>query len=179
MSRTKHTTLPAALDAGLYELVREIPPGSVATYGQLARLRGGGSLAGEWLDHVIDSGKIATLHLAVLVSFYTSGVDPAWWLAVPIGFGVFYVVHFSGMLLTELLVRLDAARRGEVHAAGSASRLMSVLKLPTDYGLLCLSFVLLGFDPLFRWVYLLLALAMAGYTVLVLGRWYGQLRKLG
>ena len=38
MSRTKHTTLPAALDAELYELVREIPAGSVATYGQLARL---------------------------------------------------------------------------------------------------------------------------------------------
>ena len=40
MSRTKHTTLPAALDAELYELVREIPAGSVATYGQLARLLG-------------------------------------------------------------------------------------------------------------------------------------------
>ena len=40
MSRTKHSTLPAALDAELYELVREIPAGSVATYGQLARLLG-------------------------------------------------------------------------------------------------------------------------------------------
>lgn len=40
MSRTKHTTLPAALDSELYELVREIPAGSVATYGQLARLLG-------------------------------------------------------------------------------------------------------------------------------------------
>lgn len=39
MSRTKHSTLPAALDAELYELVR-IPAGSVATYGQLARLLG-------------------------------------------------------------------------------------------------------------------------------------------
>ena len=34
------TTLPAALDAELYELVRQIPAGSVATYGQLARLLG-------------------------------------------------------------------------------------------------------------------------------------------
>src|SRR5215213_8858275 len=41
-----------------------------AADGQLARLRGGGTLAGEWLDHVIDSFKIATLHLAMLVSVF-------------------------------------------------------------------------------------------------------------
>ena len=37
--------------------------------GQLARLRGGGSPAGEWLDHVIDATKIAVLHLAVFASW--------------------------------------------------------------------------------------------------------------
>ena len=35
--------------------------------GQLARLRGGGSLTGEWLDHIVDSAKELSLHLAVLV----------------------------------------------------------------------------------------------------------------
>jgi phosphatidylglycerophosphate synthase len=39
-----------------------------AADGQLARLRGGGSIAGEWLDHVVDAAKIASLHLAVLMS---------------------------------------------------------------------------------------------------------------
>ena len=39
-----------------------------AADGQLARLRGGGSLLGEWLDHMIDSVKVAALHLAVLVT---------------------------------------------------------------------------------------------------------------
>lgn len=32
--------------------------------GQVARLRGGGSLAGEWLDHVLDSTKLVALPIA-------------------------------------------------------------------------------------------------------------------
>ena len=48
--------------------------------GQLARLRGGGSLLGEWLDHMIDSVKVAALHLAVLVSLYRNfDLDPPGW----------------------------------------------------------------------------------------------------
>ena len=54
--------------------------------GQLARLRGGGSLTGEWLDHVIDSFKISTLHLAVLVMAYRFFPTPTWWLLVPLVF---------------------------------------------------------------------------------------------
>ena len=38
--------------------------------GQLARLRGSGSLSGEYLDHTVDCVKTATLHLAVLISWY-------------------------------------------------------------------------------------------------------------
>ena len=38
--------------------------------GQLARLYGGGSKAGEWLDHTIDCVKTLTLHLAVVISWY-------------------------------------------------------------------------------------------------------------
>lgn len=145
--------------------------------GQVARLTGGGSLVGEWLDHVVDSGKIATLHVAVLVAFYRAGAD-ALWLGVPLLFMVFYVVHFFGMLLTELLARLYRAERALPKAEPSASLAMSVLKLPTDYGVLCLAFVAWGFVPLFRWVYLLLALAMVGYTVLVLGKWYREVSAL-
>ena len=36
--------------------------------GQLARLRGGGSKSGEWLDHTVDCVKTSSLHLVVLVS---------------------------------------------------------------------------------------------------------------
>jgi phosphatidylglycerophosphate synthase len=47
--------------------------------GQLARLRGGGSVSGEWLDHVVDAAKIATLHLAVLVNWFRFDDGPAAW----------------------------------------------------------------------------------------------------
>ncbi|HSU37703.1 MAG TPA: CDP-alcohol phosphatidyltransferase family protein, partial [Propionibacteriaceae bacterium] len=68
-----------------------------AADGQLARLRGGGSLLGEWLDHMIDSVKVAALHLAVLVTLYRNfDLDPLWF-AVPIGFTVVSSVHFFGM----------------------------------------------------------------------------------
>ena len=55
---------------------------------------------------------------------------------------------------------------------------MPLLKLPTDYGLLCLTFILLGQVTWFVGVYTLLALAMLGYTALVLPKWYGDIRRL-
>ena len=150
-----------------------------AADGQLARLRGGGSLTGEWLDHVIDSFKIATLHLAVLIGIYRFlDVAPVW-LLVPIVFSAVYVIHFFGMLLTDLLTRNARLTLGMGREAAQAgSSLMSVLKLPTDYGLLCLSFLLLAYPPAFLWFYLLLTVANAGYTLLVLGVWYKRLRGL-
>ena len=55
---------------------------------------------------------------------------------------------------------------------------MSILKLPTDYGFLCLSFLLLAWPTAFAVVYTGFALAMVGYTALVLPRWYGRMKKL-
>lgn len=150
-----------------------------AADGQLARLRGGGSLLGEWLDHVIDSGKIATLHLAVLISLWRFSAGPDWWLAVPLLFSVVNVVHFFGFLLTELLTRLHYARRQQpLPAKGEASLLMSAIKIPTDYGLLCLVFALFGWPALFVPIYAVLALASAGYTGLVLLRWAKRVAEL-
>ena len=149
-----------------------------AADGQLARLRGGGSLAGEWLDHVIDSGKIATLHLAVAVMVSRSlGLDPVWTL-VPLAFSAVGVVHFFGMLLTELLGRLHAAGTTSAGPPARASMVMSVAKLPTDYGLLCLSFVLLGLPMVFFLFYTVLAVATVGYTSLVLVAWYRRVAQL-
>lgn len=149
-----------------------------ASDGQLARLRGGGTLSGEWLDHSIDSVKIATLHLAVLVAAYRYFPVPRWWLLVPLAFTAAYVVHFFGMLLTDLLTRVRSAQTGVTPATGAPSRLMSVLKLPTDYGFLCLSFLLLAWPIAFAVVYTAFAIAMVGYTAAVLPRWYGRLRRL-
>lgn len=149
-----------------------------AADGQLARLRGGGSLTGEWLDHLIDSGKIASLHLAVLIMAYRHFTVGRWWLLVPLMFSVAYVVHFFGMLLTDLLTRINSATTGAAAAVSPPSQLMSIVKLPTDYGLLCLSFVLLAVPSAFLVVYSALALAMVGYTALVLPRWYARVRRL-
>jgi len=38
--------------------------------GQLARLRGGGSPAGEWLDHMVDATKVVSMPLALGLGFY-------------------------------------------------------------------------------------------------------------
>ena len=151
-----------------------------AADGQLARLRGGGSLTGEWLDHVIDSFKIATLHLAVLIGIYRFFDVAPVWLLVPIVFSAVYVdpllrhaAHRSARPATRDSRSVWAAR---LPRPGRA--LMSVLKLPTDYGLLCLSFLLLAYPPAFLWFYLLLTVANVGYTLLVLGVWYKRLRAL-
>lgn len=147
--------------------------------GQLARLRGGGSMLGEWLDHVIDSVKIATLHLAVLVMMYRHYDLPNVWLLVPIGFGAVYVVHFFGMLLTELLGRVAHARLGQpVPPRGNGSRLVALAKLPTDYGLLCWVFVLVGWQTGFVAVYAFLGLMTAAYTALVLVSWARRVAAL-
>ncbi|WP_231979256.1 hypothetical protein [Tessaracoccus coleopterorum] len=58
------------------------------------------------------------------------------------------------------------------------STLASLLKLPTDYGILAVSFLLLAWPGVFAWVYLFLAVANAGYTLLVLPVWMRRLRAL-
>jgi phosphatidylglycerophosphate synthase len=150
-----------------------------AADGQLARLRGGGSMTGEWLDHVIDSFKIATLHLAVLIAAYRFfDVQPIW-LMVPILFSAVYVIHFFGMLLTDLLTRNARLTLGLGREEPQpASPVKSALKLPTDYGVLCLSFLLFAYPPAFLWFYLFLMAATAGYTALILASWYRRLRAL-
>lgn len=149
-----------------------------AADGQLARLRGGGSLIGEWLDHVIDAFKAATIHLAVLIMLYRMDVAEEW-LVVPLVFAAAYVVEFFGMLLTDLLSRNAQLRLGKpAPGPAKSSTLMSVMKLPTDYGVLCLSFLLLAVPVAFLWFYLLLAVANVAYTALVLIVWYRKLRVL-
>ena len=82
-----------------------------AADGQLARLRGGGSLSGEWLDHSVDSVKITTLHLAVLIHLYRFTDLDAAWLLVPIGFTV----------VDGRAVLRAAAQRADCGAAAASS----------------------------------------------------------
>jgi len=168
-------TWPVAIAVGLCLVVGY---GLDAADGQLARLRGGGSLLGEWLDHVIDSFKIATLHLAVLVMAFRHWHSDRW-LWVPLGFAAVYVIHFFGMLLTDLLARVHYAGRGEsLPKKGAGNMLMSALKLPTDFGFLALSFFTLGSRPVFQALYTFMFAGTAAYTLLVLPRWAQRINAL-
>jgi hypothetical protein len=56
--------------------------------------------------------------------------------------------------------------------------LRSLLVAPTDYGVLCLAFVLLGAPTVFLGTYALLALGTTAYVLLALGRWYREMGAL-
>lgn len=149
-----------------------------AADGQLARLQGSGSRAGEWLDHVIDAIKTASLHLAVLVCAYRFLDVPAAWLLVPLGFSVVSCVFFFAMTLTDQLRR--AARGQErmfLASDGSSSTAYSLAVLPTDYGVLCLALGLVAWPTLFVPVYSLLFVATAGFLVLALPKWFREMRR--
>ncbi|SHF73575.1 CDP-alcohol phosphatidyltransferase family protein [Geodermatophilus nigrescens] len=146
--------------------------------GQLARLRGGGSPAGEWLDHVVDSAKIASIHLAVFLGLSRVESLGRGWLLVPLAFSVVAVVHFSATLLNEALRERHGVRTRAARSDTRPSVLRSLLVAPTDYGVLCLVFVLLGAPAVFLGAYGLLALGTAGYVVLALGRWYREMGAL-
>lgn len=137
--------------------------------GQLARLRGGGSAAGEWLDHVVDAGKISALHLAVLIAAYRYfDVGPAY-LLIPIGFTVVAAVMFFAMILNDQLRRT----RSIVTPNGSApSTVRSILVIPTDYGLLCVAFLMFGYPSVFAVVYAVLFAANAAFLAAALVKWF-------
>jgi phosphatidylglycerophosphate synthase len=144
--------------------------------GQLARLRGGGSLAGEWLDHVVDCIKILSLHIAVLLSLYRFGDLAVGWLLVPLAYLLVDSTAFFAMTLNDQL------KRGRVVAAQGPvvpSLRRSLLVLPTDYGVLCLVFVLLGWSTGFLVGYGLLLAANALYLVAALVKWYRTMAALG
>lgn len=146
--------------------------------GQLARLRGGGSKSGEWLDHTIDCFKTSTLHLAVLISWFRYPVaeHPAW-LLVPIGFEVVAVVTYFGLILMPTLrPRAETTEIGSLSPTENPWR--KWLLLPVDYGVLCWAFLLLAWPTLFAGVYSLLLLAGAGALGLALRKWWRELRVL-
>ncbi len=146
--------------------------------GQLARLRGGGSLFGEWLDHMVDCIKETGLHLAVLVSaFRYFDLSANGWLLIPLGYTLVAVARFYGVTLVDQLRK----SRGTLVPSGnrlSNSPLTAAALLPTDYGLLCLIFVLLGHTTLFFAVYAALFACNGVFLMMAMARWGGQLRRI-
>lgn len=147
--------------------------------GQLARLRGGGSPAGEWLDHMVDAGKSVSLHLAVLVGLYRQGVVDDVWLLLPLVYTVVDVVYFFAVLLNEALRASQGAPRRAQRTSGRPSVARSLLVLPTDYGVLCVVFALLGSAGAFLVGYGFLLACTAAFLVLALPRWRTEMAGLG
>jgi phosphatidylglycerophosphate synthase len=150
-----------------------------AADGQLARLRGGGSPAGEWLDHMVDAAKTSSLHLAVLINFYRSevvGRGP--WLLVPMGFAVVAAVLFFGTMLNEALRAQHGAPTRAQRTGERPSVLRSLVVVPTDYGLLCWTFVLMGAPAVFLSVYAFLFVVMAAYLALAAVTWFNEMGRL-
>ena len=147
--------------------------------GQLARLRGGGSPAGEWLDHMVDAAKACSLHLGLLIGMYRFDVVPAGLLLlVPLGYCVVDSVLYFGTMLNDALRAQHGVRTRAQQSGERPSVLRSLLVLPTDYGLLCCVFVLYGAPALFVPVYTFLFVAMTGFLALAAIKWFTEMSRL-
>ncbi|PZR54249.1 CDP-alcohol phosphatidyltransferase [Xylanimonas oleitrophica] len=143
--------------------------------GQVARLTGRGSPAGEWLDHVVDAVKVVSLPLALLVGWYRSGAVEGLWLLVPLVNAVVSSVLFFGMILTEQLRRARGVT-SRAQVTGRMPWLRSVLVLPTDYGVLCLTFLLYGATAVFAAVYAVVTALTLVFVLLALPRWFREMQ---
>jgi phosphatidylglycerophosphate synthase len=190
------TMVSAAFSAAALVLVAVLPPSFAAGVlitalllggyaldsadGQLARLRGGGSLAGEWLDHVVDCAKTASVHLVVLISwfrFFDMHVNTTM-LLIPIAFTVVSCVWFFAVILTDLLRRSRTTTGVRPAQTGGTKVARSIMVLPADFGVLALSFVLLGSQPAFIAVYTLLVIANAIFLAGKLLSWFREMRAI-
>lgn len=148
--------------------------------GQLARLRGGGSVRGEWLDHTVDCFKTSILHLAVAISWYRFPPgDDARLLLVPLAFSVVQAVTYFGFIIMPFLRKQAAPPDAPSAPEPSAEHpLRKWLILPTDYGFLCWVFVLVAWPTVFAWTYTALMLLSAAMLALALRKWWIELGAL-
>jgi phosphatidylglycerophosphate synthase len=144
--------------------------------GQLARLRGGGSLAGEYLDHGFDAAKTCTVHLAVLIAWFRHYDVSHGTLLIPLAFAAVHPLFFFSLMLSDSMKARRAGTDAPVPAgAEPAPWLQSVVVLPNDWGVVCLCLGLLGWHSAFIVVYALLLAANTVFLLVGLVRWYRRL----
>lgn len=119
--------------------------------GQVARLTGTSSAAGEWLDHVVDAVRTPAIHLTVVVSVLIHRPEMTPLASIALLFTILSTGQFMSQILAEQLVR----RTGGELLEGNGTK-KSLLLLPTDTGVLCWSFLLWGAPTAFGVAYALL-----------------------
>jgi phosphatidylglycerophosphate synthase len=139
--------------------------------GQLARLTGRGSIAGEWLDHVVDAARLPLFHLAVAVHLFRAG-EEHWVVLAAIAFLILSSVWFFAQTLAEKLSPLAPV-------GSDAPAWVSFIKLPYDVGLLYATVALLSFRPAFVTAYLAVFVVTALVAMLSLARKYAFLQAAG
>ena len=117
--------------------------------GQLARLTGTGSAAGEWLDHVVDAARILLLHLGVAVCLQRHTDIGTAWSLLPLGFAFVASLRFFAQILGDQLMTSPST------AGGSRA----LLQTPADPGVVNAAFLLWPWTPVF----------LIGYAVLGAG----------
>jgi hypothetical protein len=94
-------------------------------------------------------------------------------------------VYFFGMIITDLVLREHHARTSPDQPFAAprfgtgAATLVSLLRIPIDYGFLCVAFLALGVPWVFGPVYTVMAASMALYTALAAVRWFRLVRGAG
>jgi phosphatidylglycerophosphate synthase len=142
-----------------------------AADGQLARLRGISTPAGEWLDHVLDCAIKVALHSAVLIGWYRFWGIRGAWLLVPLAFQLVSLLLFFGGVLVGKLREQQASPAGGHQGGG----LRAWLLLPVDHGVLCLTFLAWGSYAAFRDIYTVLLVATAAFLAAFAVSWFREL----
>lgn len=135
--------------------------------GQLARRLGRTSGAGEWLDHVVDAGRILFVHGAVGVALLRHSDLPVWWLVLPAVLGWSASVRFFAQVLADQL-----RRRGETDSRPSGP---AWVQLPADAGVVNLVLLLWPWPHVFLLGYGALAVAHALLLTATLRRTWREL----
>ena len=141
--------------------------------GQLSRLRGTGSPAGEWLDHVVDAGRHLVFHLAVMIGWFRFTDLPDAALLLPLGFAVVSSVRFFAQILAEQLARRDPMAGPE-----SVPRFGTWIQAPADTGLNNFLVLLWPWMTAFVAGYAIFAAANTMLLAATVVRRYRELRRL-
>jgi hypothetical protein len=87
-------------------------------------------------------------------------------------------VWFFAVILTDLLRRSRTTTGVRPAQTGGTKVARSIMVLPADFGVLALSFVLLGSQPAFIAVYTLLLIANAIFLAGKLLSWFREMRAI-